>query len=70
MKQVKLRLWNNRENCTRTIRNGVNRPTWKLHNSMICAAPDRDRDSKDSSALCKGDGGGPLVCKQSGSGSR
>ena len=68
MKQVRLKLWKDRENCTRTIRKNVNAPAWTLHETMICANPEQGSDH--DSALCKGDGGGPLVCQQIGTGHR
>ena len=34
--------------------------SFKLHSSFICAGGEKEKD------VCKGDGGGPLVCQQQG----
>ena len=38
--------------------------TFKLHESFICAGGKEDPDKLND--VCKGDGGGPLVCKKQG----
>jgi len=59
LKQVKLPIVDNTE-CQEIYRNHPNAnfsEKWKLHDSFLCAGGEPDQD------LCQGDGGGPLMCK-------
>ena len=51
-----------KEECEEKLKATGNFTSERLHNSFICAGGEVG-DQKD---VCKGDGGGPLVCKKQG----
>ena len=51
----------NRDVCNRILKaDNRTKNSFDLHSSFICAGGEADKD------VCKGDGGGPLVCQQQG----
>jgi len=48
-----------RESCQTRLRSTKLGQYFQLHGSFICAGGETDRD------MCRGDGGGPLVCQTS-----
>ena len=62
MKRVKLDRIPNEECNDRIKASGKVANSFKLHESFICAGGEKGED-KD---VCKGDGGGPLLCKEIG----
>ena len=66
MKQVRLNEVVDREVCKNAILGSGKVPkVWQLHDSWICAQASQE-ESPDN-ILCKGDGGGPLICQEQGS---
>merc|ERR1719367_1887148 len=66
MKQVRLNEVVDREVCENAILGSGKVPkVWQLHESWICGQASQE-ESPDN-ILCKGDGGGPLVCQEQGS---
>merc|ERR1712241_146824 len=65
MKQVRLNEVTPREDCEQQIKDsGAVSKVWRFDESWICAKAYKN-ESKNN-ILCKGDGGGPLVCEESG----
>jgi len=65
MKQTNLQEITDRKECYERILNSGKVPkVWKLDDSWICARP--YKNETEDNFLCKGDGGGPLVCQESG----
>ena len=67
MKQVTLNRITNRTQCEESIKATRSvAPSWKLDDSWICA--DLSEEVNNDNVLCDGDGGGPLVCQEHGTG--
>ena len=68
MKQVKLNRVTDREQCLADIQTTDKvSNTWTLDESWICAKKASDAEINDDDInLCRGDGGGPLVCQEKG----
>jgi len=65
MKQTSLQEISDRKECSdRIINSGKVPKVWKLDDSWICARP--YKNETEDNFLCRGDGGGPLVCQESG----
>ena len=65
MKQVKLNRVTGRAECEKAIKNSNKvKNTWTLDASWICAR--ESEELNNDNVLCKGDGGGPLVCQEHG----
>ena len=65
MKQVKLNRVTDRAECEKAIKNSNKvKNTWTLDASWICAR--ESEELNNDNVLCKGDGGGPLVCQEHG----
>jgi len=65
MKQVRLNEVTPREDCKQQILDSEAVPkVWQLDDSWICATAYKNQS--ENNVLCKGDGGGPLVCEESG----
>ena len=65
MKQVKLNRVTDRAECEKAIKNSNKvKNTWTLDASWICAR--ESEELNNDNVLCKGDGGGPLVCENDG----
>ena len=55
----------NRTQCKQPIKDTGNVPkTWTLDESWICAQGSQEINNEN--VLCKGDGGGSLVCQEQG----
>ena len=65
MKQVSLNQITDRKDCKeRIVNSNAVFKGWQLDDSWICAKA--FRNESETNILCKGDGGGPLVCQESG----
>ena len=66
MKQVILNRVNNEECGTILKEREETTNNFKLHPSFICAGRGGLDNEGNPNDVCKGDGGGPLVCQQQG----
>ena len=61
MKQVKLNVWENNGACQSALRQTILGKRFNLDPTALCAG-----GGADGADTCKGDGGGPLVCRARG----
>ena len=67
MKQVKLNRVTDRDQCLADIKaTDKVANTWELDDSWICAKKASSEVNDEDINLCRGDGGGPLVCQEQG----
>ena len=68
MKQVKLNRVTDRDQCLADIKaTDKVANNWELDDSWICAKKASNAEVNDEDInLCRGDGGGPLVCQEQG----
>merc|ERR1719357_1107713 len=67
MKQVKLNRVTDRDQCLADIKaTDKVANNWELDDSWICAKKASSEVNNEDINLCRGDGGGPLVCQEQG----